>query len=121
LAATETSALESHLARCEACRRQLESLRTLLKTAASLPKEIAPSRDLWSGLQLEIARLDVKSLGSPSAQVEPIGLSTVRSAPPRPFLQWLAPLATAAAIVLLAGVAERFSTGRDERPGSSVV
>jgi anti-sigma-K factor RskA len=39
--------VEAHLDRCAACRREVESLRTLLASAAALPGAIEPPDDLW--------------------------------------------------------------------------
>lgn len=47
--------MELHLAGCAECRAEERSLRALLAHAAALPREIAPGRDLWSGIA---ARLD---------------------------------------------------------------
>jgi len=40
-------ALEGHVQRCVACRREVEGLRKLLEDAAALPRSIEPSTDLW--------------------------------------------------------------------------
>ena len=47
--------MELHLAGCAQCRAEERSLRALLAHAAALPREMAPSRDLWAGIE---ARLD---------------------------------------------------------------
>jgi anti-sigma factor RsiW len=47
--------MELHLAGCAECRAEERSLRALLAHAAALPREIAPDRDLWAGIE---ARLD---------------------------------------------------------------
>jgi Putative zinc-finger len=47
--------MELHLAGCAECRAEERSLRALLAHAAALPREMAPGRDLWAGVE---ARLD---------------------------------------------------------------
>jgi hypothetical protein len=50
--------MELHIAGCAGCRAEERALRALLAHAAALPKEIAPPRDLWAGIdaRLETAR-----------------------------------------------------------------
>ena len=55
LAAPELHQMELHLASCPACRDEERELRVLLAHAAALPKEVAPSRDLWPSLSAEMA------------------------------------------------------------------
>jgi hypothetical protein len=43
--------VEAHLAGCPACRERHASLRALLAAAAQLPREIAPARDPWPGIE----------------------------------------------------------------------
>lgn len=45
---TET---ERHMQACAACRRHAEGLRSLLQEAASLPRSMAPARDLWPDIR----------------------------------------------------------------------
>jgi anti-sigma factor RsiW len=47
--------MELHLSGCAECRAEERSLRALLAHAAALPREMAPGRDLWAGIE---ARLD---------------------------------------------------------------
>jgi len=47
LSAEQVNELESHLEACAGCRRQEQSLRSLLEQAAALPKQLQPGRDLW--------------------------------------------------------------------------
>ena len=42
--------VEEHLATCATCREEVDALRRLLDSAAALPEEIAPGRDLWPEL-----------------------------------------------------------------------
>lgn len=50
LATSETLAVEEHLLSCDGCRAQAESLRTVLRTAAALPRWIEPERNLWPAI-----------------------------------------------------------------------
>jgi anti-sigma factor RsiW len=52
----ERREVERHLEGCEACLREVESLRALLADAAALPREIAPARDLWPETAARIAQ-----------------------------------------------------------------
>lgn len=51
LPADERKEVEQHLEECPGCRVELNSLRLLQSEVASLPKEISPARDLWSGIE----------------------------------------------------------------------
>lgn len=55
----EFQELELHLAGCHACREQERGLRTLLDRVATLPRELAPSRDLWPGIAARVHRRSV--------------------------------------------------------------
>lgn len=52
----EAAAVEAHLARCPACRESERALRRLLAHAASLPRSLAPERDLWPDIERRIER-----------------------------------------------------------------
>jgi anti-sigma-K factor RskA len=47
LTESEFQEIELHLAGCDECRGEERAVRALLAQAAALPREIAPSRDLW--------------------------------------------------------------------------
>ena len=55
LAAEAAREVEEHLRGCEACRAEERRLRQLLAHAASLPRSLAPPRDLWPGIAEELA------------------------------------------------------------------
>jgi hypothetical protein len=55
LAPAEAAAVEAHLASCAACREAEQALRQVLAHAAALPRSLAPSRDLWPGVERRIA------------------------------------------------------------------
>ena len=55
LAAGGAARVDDHLAGCPGCAAELEGLRRLLALAADLPREIAPSRDLWPTVAADIA------------------------------------------------------------------
>ena len=46
--------VELHLASCAACREQERRLRLILAQARALPRELAPPRDLWTGIAQRI-------------------------------------------------------------------
>jgi len=46
----EARRVEEHLAACPACRDEVAGLRALIEDSRDLPREIAPSRDLWPGI-----------------------------------------------------------------------
>ncbi len=56
LPAEDARALESHLASCDSCRRDLEGLRTLVGRARSLPRSIEPPKDHWPAVRQKIQR-----------------------------------------------------------------
>ena len=58
LAENDEASTASHLAECAACAAEERGLRSLLKQAAELPREMQPQRDLWPGI---LARLDHRS------------------------------------------------------------
>lgn len=48
--------VERHLDECDACRATLARVRTLVSTAAALPRDIAPPPDAWSAIRDRVAR-----------------------------------------------------------------
>jgi anti-sigma factor RsiW len=109
LNADEARTYETHVAGCRICQNEIESLRRLGRQTRALPREISPGRDLWTELQKEIS-------AATAAAAEPIAWSpsaagrselnrreTTRST----VLGWLAPVAMAASIAILATFAER--------------
>lgn len=94
LGTPDAAALEAHAARCAECGALLADLRRLSADARALPA-LAPSRDLWAGIEARIDApvLELSALGSrPSA-------STVTRR------RWVLPSMAAAALVLVtAGV-----------------
>lgn len=81
------SEVRAHLDSCAACRAEECRRRELLLEAASLPREIQPSEDLWVGIATR--------LGEP-------GISTT-GRPPRRWAVWSG--LAAAAVLLVAGTA----------------
>ena len=77
--------LELHLASCPACREEERGIRAVIALAAALPREKAPSRDLWPDIAEEIGRRR--------------RFAVFPSVPRRPAL-WLGALAAAAAVVI---------------------
>jgi predicted anti-sigma-YlaC factor YlaD len=50
------SEVEAHLASCALCRERERRLRQVLAHAGSLPRSVAPPRDLWPGIARQLAR-----------------------------------------------------------------
>ena len=83
--------VHGHLEGCDACRAEVAAIRSILDEARFLPREVAPSRDLWAGIA---DRLEVRE----DPKVIPLH-SRRRWHPP----QWL--LAVAASLVLVVSTA----------------
>lgn len=47
--------VDEHLGHCLSCRRELDSLQSLLAAAQGLPSEIRPPRDLWPGVESRLS------------------------------------------------------------------
>ncbi len=92
LSAADARAFETHLARCENCRRELAALRALRAATTSLAREAAPARDLWPEISAKVARR------APA----PLARGSGRSA-----LRYFMPLAAAAAIAVGIILADR--------------
>lgn len=92
LPAANRSRVMTHLAECDGCRAELEAISSLRAEARSLPRGIAPSRDLWDGIA---ARLAERESGAPV-----IELDTGRQVPGS-WGRW-APLAAAAVLLVVA-------------------
>lgn len=71
----QETAFEQHLATCAACRSKLLELRSLMKAASELPRELDPEHDLWPQI--------ADRIGS-----KPVDWSGRRSTPPE-SLRWL--------------------------------
>jgi len=50
----EAREIETHLAECENCRDEFQSLQALLEKASHLPKVIEPPRDLWPDIEAKL-------------------------------------------------------------------
>jgi anti-sigma factor RsiW len=103
LAPAEAQALEAHVARCAACQQTLDSLRALRAATAALPHAIAPSRDLWSGIEAQ--------LGASATSATADG--QVLAFPRRRPLQWLLPCGIAASMAFAIVVASQTAAGRN--------
>jgi hypothetical protein len=90
LSPDEQAKAERHLSECSSCAQALVELRAIAAEAGQLPL-LAPSRDLWAGIEARIAT-PVTTLASAPA--------TVRRAPRR---QWQLAMAAAALIAVSAG------------------
>jgi predicted anti-sigma-YlaC factor YlaD len=81
--------VELHLASCAGCREEERGVRAVIALAAALPREKAPSRDLWPGIAEEIAHRR--------------RFAVLSFVPRRPAI-WLGALAAAATVVVAVGV-----------------
>lgn len=70
--------LEGHLRECAECREEMEFLVSLRARARALPREMAPTRDLWAGIA---ERLEVAP--ATDARVIPIGRAAGARRPSR--------------------------------------
>lgn len=52
--------VEQHVENCESCLREEQHLRKLLADAGELPREIAPARDLWPGIESRLEERGVR-------------------------------------------------------------
>jgi hypothetical protein len=97
----EFQEFELHLEGCAACREEERLLRSLLAQAAALPREMNPPRDLWDGIAGQLRR--------PGTLGHRLG----------GFL--MSPLALAAASVVIALVATRYTPpgGIFKSPGAA--
>jgi anti-sigma-K factor RskA len=83
--------VEAHLQVCDHCSREVEFLLELRAGARALPREIAPSRDLWSGIA---ERLE------PRQEVGVIPIQRKRSTQGRSWRGWVA-VAVAASVLIV--------------------
>lgn len=79
LGSEEKAMAEEHLRTCPTCRAELELLQSITRTAAALPHDLSPSRDLWEGIE---TRLEAR----------------------RPIRRWMNPLVLAAAAMVFAAI-----------------
>jgi anti-sigma factor RsiW len=56
LPSAESDEVKAHLAGCPDCRRSERQLRQVLAYAEALPRSLSPARDLWPGIERQIAR-----------------------------------------------------------------
>ena len=52
----DEATMASHLAECDACAAEERGLRSLLRQAAELPRQMQPARDLWPGIAARLER-----------------------------------------------------------------
>ena len=116
LAATETPAIEAHLAGCAACRREHDALRALLQSARALPRDIAPENDRWAGIRSGVERLDLESLRATTTDAQTSGLGSGGST----WRRFFTPLAIAASVALVFTAVERSQPPRSQGAGWSV-
>jgi hypothetical protein len=54
LSPIEREALEKHLKECGDCRSEIQSLQSLARKSAALPRNLRPDRDLWPTIEMRI-------------------------------------------------------------------
>jgi hypothetical protein len=86
LSPAEAQVIESHLATCTACARELAGLRALRAATTVLPQEIKPARDLWPDLAARLpgAHNHHNEAAEAAGSVEPFPLPAGRSTVHRP-------------------------------------
>ena len=90
LAEEAAAPVAEHVAACEICRNEVESLRQILARARDLPKSIEPPTDAWEGIRSVITR--------DSAAIADI------SARPDATRYWQKPAAIAAGLLMIAAL-----------------
>ena len=68
LADSEQAAVQEHVGTCLSCRRELLEIRGLLAAVEDLPAELAPERDLWPAI-----RMNVVATGRSTSSAAPKG------------------------------------------------
>ncbi len=59
---TQRTMVELHIIQCESCRKELDSIRTLVNELKSLPKSINPPADLLTDIESKLAVKELESL-----------------------------------------------------------
>ncbi len=108
LASDAREEVERHLRQCLSCRRELNELRALVRSASELPAELDPGRELWPEISARIAP-DRSVPASPLRR----GRSSGRS-------RWLYRAAAAAALLALAVPLSLWWAGRQATEGPAV-
>ncbi len=75
LSATDTAALDAHLAACPACRAEFASLSALRAATQNLSRELTPARDLWPDIEAKVAPAHVKRVSFRRPVLWPIAAS----------------------------------------------
>ncbi|HET7461839.1 MAG TPA: zf-HC2 domain-containing protein, partial [Longimicrobium sp.] len=90
--------VQRHVDACDDCRAEVEAIHALLAEAATLPRAIAPPRDLWAGIAPRLeARATPLAVVEDDPKVIPLAPRRRHWQPPRWAMQ------IAAALVLVAG------------------
>ncbi|MBI2570495.1 MAG: zf-HC2 domain-containing protein [Candidatus Schekmanbacteria bacterium] len=112
--------VRSHLESCMKCFRSAAQHRALMAAAAALPRELAPSRDLWPEIRAVILRRRISPIdemkvlpaaprvpGAPAPGAETLRAAPAAALPQRP---WRRLLGLAAAAVLLVATSSALTT-----------
>ncbi|MEP0546096.1 MAG: zf-HC2 domain-containing protein [Rhodothermales bacterium] len=106
LPAVQYNTVEQHLSDCPACRAEFERLHALVTALHALPRSVAPSRDLWNGIEAQIASPDRSRRGPDRAAKR--GAAAWRR------------LGVAAVVVALVGLSALWWRGSFSRPAWDV-
>lgn len=93
--------VEQHLESCTACRESYVVLQALQSRLDALPQSIAPSRDLWAGIEAQITSVGVDAGKAISEQTERAPARTPRRA--LKHTRWQS-FGVAASLILLVGL-----------------
>lgn len=118
LSGAEREAVEGHIRRCDACRRQVAFLERLAGTAARLRKDIQPGKDLWPGIEAEIRARPRPESSEQSDDMEPKERRRKTSA-----LWWSLAAAAMFGLLVLAGtylVSTKRPSGDSSVEGTSI-
>jgi len=110
--------VQRHVDACDDCRAEVDAIQALLGQAATLPRAIAPPRDLWAGIAPRLeARAAPLAVMEDDPRVIPLAPRRRHWQPPRWAMQ------IAAALVLVAGssaITARIVREHPAQPGGQV-
>jgi anti-sigma factor RsiW len=103
--------VQMHVEECAECADEVDFMLTLRQRARALPREIAPDRDLWAGIEARLrprSETSVPDVAAPAV----IPISAARRKQPPRWQRWGA-LAAAAAVIMAVSSAVTVQLMRD--------